>query len=225
MSKKKYLAIVAYRCEVAGIPHDDFIDIQVKYFEFENELQIKPALLAEPSHSYLNANGEKVEWLYSDLLILHNYDKPEHGKELCGCHIGVAEIIKLSSPPVSIENKKRTLAIKTESKWLLSLTPETKARFLASLSFNLTIAGRDSYQPNTMELKHPEQLRYINEIQHRISQTLLRVLEGTSHKDFEKAIAETVIGVENINQRSLNSWAWQRAKKQIQTKKKFPEKG
>jgi hypothetical protein len=218
MGKKKHLAIAAYRCEVAGIPHDDFIDIQVKYFEFENESRIEVALIAEPSHSYLNANGEKVEWLFSDLLILHNYDNPEHGKELCGCHIGAAEVTKLSSPPISIENKKRTLAINTESEWLLSLTPETKARFLASLSFNLTIAGRDSYQPKTMELKHPEQLRYINEIQHRISQTLLRVLDGDSYEDFEKTIAESLIGEDNINQRGLNSWAWHQAKVQIQTK-------
>ena len=154
------------------------------------------------------------------MLIIHNYDEPEHGKELCGCHIGATEITKLSSPPLPIEHKSHTFAIEAESDWLLLLTPKTKAQFLASLSFNLTIAGRDSYQTKTMELKHPEQLRYINEIQHRISQTLLRVLGGTSHKDFEKAIAESLIGEKSISQHSLNCWAWQRAKTQIQTKKK-----
>ena len=84
MDKKKYLAIAAYRCEVAGIPNNDFVDIQVKYFEFEFEYeyeyeyesQIEPALQAEPSHTYLNAKGEKVEWLYSGLLIIHDYDAP-----------------------------------------------------------------------------------------------------------------------------------------------------
>ncbi len=77
MDKKKYLAIAAYRCEVADIPNNDFVDIQVKYFEFEYESQIEPALQAEPSHTYLNAKGEKVEWLYSGLLIIHDYDAPK----------------------------------------------------------------------------------------------------------------------------------------------------
>lgn len=49
-----------------------------------------------------------------------------------------------------------------------SLSINEKIRFLSRLGWELTIAGRDAYDPQTEELTHPVRLRLINEIQHRI---------------------------------------------------------
>jgi hypothetical protein len=66
-----------------------------------------------------------------------------------------------------------------EGHWMASLDSGAKARFLALLSHALTIAGRAaSYEVQGDGLTHPESLRCINEIQHRVSACLLQLLAG-----------------------------------------------
>jgi hypothetical protein len=48
------------------------------------------------------------------------------------------------------------------------MSQKEKIRFLSRLGWELTIAGRGAYEPQTEELTHPARLREINEIQHRI---------------------------------------------------------
>src|ERR1700743_2257665 len=58
------------------------------------------------------------------------------------------------------------------------LSPEQKQRFLARLSFELTIAARDTYLPGSEDIAAPQQLRSINEIQHRVTGCLLELLDN-----------------------------------------------
>jgi hypothetical protein len=94
---KKWLAMAAYRCEVAGTSKD-IIDLKTLYFEFENERDIEPALVNAPIHSYNNEAGDIVRWLFSRLLIVWEYDRaPKHGEEFGGVHVSAAEIAALAS--------------------------------------------------------------------------------------------------------------------------------
>lgn len=58
-----------------------------------------------------------------------------------------------------------------------SLSVEEQKEFLARLSHELTILGRDSYEIGTNNFTNPSQMRLINEIQHRIALHLLGLLK------------------------------------------------
>jgi hypothetical protein len=83
--------------------------------------------------------------------------------------------------------------VEFEGEWLASLSERPKLIFLASLSHSLTIAGRDSYVPQSEALEKPEQLRKVNEIQHRVSACMLEVLAGGSNLSFQRSIAALVL--------------------------------
>jgi hypothetical protein len=60
------------------------------------------------------------------------------------------------------------------------LTTERKARLLGRLSFELTIAARDTYVAGSEDVAAPAQLRAFNEIQHRVAGCLQELLSGRS---------------------------------------------
>jgi hypothetical protein len=57
------------------------------------------------------------------------------------------------------------------------LTPEQKTRLVARLSFELTIAARETYVPGADDMAEPRQIRAYNEMQHRVSACLCELLE------------------------------------------------
>jgi len=60
------------------------------------------------------------------------------------------------------------------------LNPSQKQRLLVRLSFELTIAARDTYVPGTEEIAAPRQIRALNEIQHRVTGCLLDLVDSPS---------------------------------------------
>ncbi|MBC7756395.1 MAG: DUF5071 domain-containing protein [Bdellovibrio sp.] len=99
---KKWIAYAAYRCEIAGFATDT-IDIQCRYFEFENEAEIEPALQNSPTHTYLNEAVETVAWIYVKCLIIWDFDQmPKHGEEFGGVHVNAHEIRNLCMPPIKL---------------------------------------------------------------------------------------------------------------------------
>src|SRR4051812_45435575 len=52
-------------------------------------------------------------------------------------------------------------------------TREEACRFLARLAFELTIAARDTYVADSEDIADPRQLRAFNEIQHRVTSSLV----------------------------------------------------
>ena len=104
-----------------------------------------------------------------------------------------------------------------EGQWLVSLDPSTKARFLASLSHALTVAGRAaSYEVQGDGLTRPEFLRSINEIQHRVSACLGQLLTGEGSESFERSIAGWVLDASDAELRGHTIRAWQDAKSHVQ---------
>src|ERR1700745_1856272 len=102
-----------------------------------------------------------------------------------------------------------------EAQWFVSLDAGARARFLASLSHQLTIAGRDSYVVQGDGLSKPELLRGINEIQHRVSACLSKLLSGDSDASFERSIAEWVLESSNHELRAQGFTAWKKAKERV----------
>jgi hypothetical protein len=58
-----------------------------------------------------------------------------------------------------------------------NLQASDQIRFLVRLSWELTLVGRNFYVVGTDELTEPRALRTLNELQHQISQHVLKLLE------------------------------------------------
>jgi len=103
-------------------------------------------------------------------------------------------------------------AIKLEGEWLAALNQDAKCLFLARLMHALTVVGRDSYTVQSEGLDRPEDLRRINEIQHRVSACLRDVLLGEAEVSFQQAMAVWVLGESRPELCELLRWAWQNSK-------------
>jgi hypothetical protein len=90
---ERWLAIVGYRCEVAGTPTDS-IDIQVRYLEAESEEEIESLLKARPICSYENMYGELVTWPLVGLLAAQPFSHEPDGSEVVGFITGCHEFVK-----------------------------------------------------------------------------------------------------------------------------------
>jgi len=106
-------------------------------------------------------------------------------------------------------------AIDIETAWIDSLTLDRKIRFFSLLSFKITIAGRNSYEPGTDELAHPRQLRRINEIQHRVTACLSQLLSGTCPEGFDLSIPKWILEESDVELKPMLQRAWAQAKMRI----------
>lgn len=93
--------------------------------------------------------------------------------------------------------------IDIETAWIGSLTLDHKIRFLARLSFAITIVGRNSYEPGTDELAYPRQLRRVNEIQHRVTACLSQLLSDTCSDGFDLSMPEWVLAESDVELKSF----------------------
>ncbi len=77
---------------------------------------------------------------------------------------------------------------------------------------SLTVVGRDSYTVQAEGLDRPEDLRRINEIQHRVSACLRNILLGEAEVSFQHAMAVWVLEEARPELRQLLHWAWKNSK-------------
>jgi hypothetical protein len=83
-----------------------------------------------------------------------------------------------------------------------SLSTNDKIRFLSRLGWELTVTGRDSYEPQTEELTHPGRLRAINEIQHRILDHVYSLASEISERYPDDVLIAIIL--EESGDRTLN---------------------
>src|SRR3954471_12680086 len=99
---ERWLAIVAYRCEVAG-ERTDSIDIQVRYLEADSEEEVESRLKAQPICSYENNDGELVTWPLVGVLAAEPFSHQPDGTEvvgfITGCHAFVKWAEGINYPP------------------------------------------------------------------------------------------------------------------------------
>jgi hypothetical protein len=79
----RWLAIVAYRCEVAGVPTDS-LDIQVRYFEADSAEEVKSRLYDQPDHVYAKPYGDLVTWLLACVVAVEPFSETSDGEEVVG---------------------------------------------------------------------------------------------------------------------------------------------
>ena len=106
--------------------------------------------------------------------------------------------------------------IDAETAWNRSLVLDQQRRFLARLSFEITIAGRNSYEAGTDELTDPRQLRRVNEVQHRVTGCLSQLLNGTCPDGSVESIAQWVLAEPDAELRHILQWCWIDARTYIQ---------
>ena len=99
-----------------------------------------------------------------------------------------------------------------QAEWIANLAFEHRLRFLARLSFEITIAGRNSYEAGTDDLINPRQLRRVNEIQHRVAACLSQLLNGTCPDGFSHSIATWVLAASDTELRHILESCWSEAK-------------
>lgn len=88
----RWLAIVAYRCEVAGVPSDS-LDLQVRYFEAESAEEVASRICDEPDAEYMNGDGELVTWPFVCVVAVEPFSEPADGEEVVGFIARTNEIV------------------------------------------------------------------------------------------------------------------------------------
>ena len=87
------LAILAYRCEVAGRPSDS-LDIKARYFTTDDFAEVERRVRAEAPHTYRNEHNETVAWPLAEVLAIEPLEAPADGSEVAGFITGCDEFAK-----------------------------------------------------------------------------------------------------------------------------------
>jgi|SRR6516162_3472554 hypothetical protein len=74
-----------------------------------------------------------------------------------------------------------------------SLPPASQIESLVRLAYELTIVGRDTYEPASLGLQHPNRLRSLNEIQHRVTSHVLALYAADSGRYPDEVLASIIL--------------------------------
>jgi hypothetical protein len=98
---------------------------------------------------------------------------------------------------------------------LESLSNQEKAAFLASLAYHLTICARDTYEPGTDRVLHPELLRAYNELQHRVTANLMHRLSAANAYPLQNTLELLQSFGEQNGRTGDMQFAWRQAVKSV----------
>jgi hypothetical protein len=77
------------------------------------------------------------------------------------------------------------------------LSPACQIDALLRLAHELTLVGRDAYDPCSLGLQHPERLRSVNEIQHRVISHVLALLSSDPGRYPDDVLASLILEQED----------------------------
>jgi hypothetical protein len=77
------LVIAAYHCEVSG-DRTDGMDYQVRYFASDSIDEVMSRLRAESPHTYKNADGQDVAWVFDCTVAVESDPNFADGAEVIG---------------------------------------------------------------------------------------------------------------------------------------------
>ena len=100
--------------------------------------------------------------------------------------------------------------------WLKTLTPIDRARFFAALSHRLTVAGRVLAHSAEADAVRLEQLRQLNEIQHRVSSYISHALGSDEDPGWLRVVASFVHEPQDSELRRHAAYTWAEARKWFQ---------
>lgn len=87
----QYLAIVAYRCLVAG-SRTRKLEIQVQWHDALDKSAVRASIAAEPILCYENSDGETVSWEHSEILAVEPFSPNRSGEEVAGFIASIREL-------------------------------------------------------------------------------------------------------------------------------------
>jgi hypothetical protein len=102
-----------------------------------------------------------------------------------------------------------------EVEWLQGLRAAERARFLARLAFNLTISGRAVAISCATEARRLEQLRQLNEIQHRVMGYSAHALAAGEDTRWLAVVAKYVLEPADAQLREATMWAWKESRDRL----------
>ncbi len=73
------------------------------------------------------------------------------------------------------------------------LPPTSQIETLVRLAYELTIVGRDTYETASLELRHPQRLRSLNELQHRVTSHVLALLAADPGRYPDEVLASIIL--------------------------------
>lgn len=92
---RQYLAIVAYRCFVAGSMKGS-LDLQVRWFEAADEASVRASIADDPIHAYKNSDDETVSWELSQVIAVEPFAPNASGDEVIGFITSARELSRLA---------------------------------------------------------------------------------------------------------------------------------
>jgi len=90
---EQWLAIVAFRCEVAG-KLTDSLDFQVRCLYADSLEDVEERIQSKPTVSYENDFGEMVTWPLVGVVAAEPFTEDADGKEVVGFVTGCHEFAK-----------------------------------------------------------------------------------------------------------------------------------
>lgn len=99
-------------------------------------------------------------------------------------------------------------AVEEEASWLRTLPSQERARFLAWLSHNLTIVGRVIAHSDGHPEARLEQLRQLNEIQHRVSSYIGHALGTNEDSGWLPVVVSFVLDPHDPELIKQTTYAW-----------------
>jgi hypothetical protein len=91
----QFLAVVAYRCLVAGVPSGS-IDLQVKWFDVADDSIVRQLIEADPVHAYKNSDDETVSWELAEVFSVEPFSPTRSGEEVAGFIANTSELVDLA---------------------------------------------------------------------------------------------------------------------------------
>jgi hypothetical protein len=76
---------------------------------------------------------------------------------------------------------------------LLALPERSQVETLIRFAYELTLVGRDTYVPGSVELRHPQRLRAINELQHVINSHVRALLMDDSRRYPDEVLVAIIL--------------------------------
>src|SRR5262245_31898578 len=108
-----------------------------------------------------------------------------------------------------------TESLEEASQWLAALDWRQRAYSLAILGHELTVVARVLAHSDASEGVRVEQLRQLNEIQHRVQGYLIHALGDDENTNWIRPVLAFVFMPDDPEVRRLATWAWEESARRL----------
>jgi hypothetical protein len=91
----QFLAIVAYRCLVAGVSRHS-LDVQVQWFDLPDKDAVRALIEADPISSCKNKDDDTVSWELVQIFSVEPFAPTQSGDEVVGFIASIKELADLA---------------------------------------------------------------------------------------------------------------------------------